>query len=90
MKTLLVASAFTFGVVGMAASAFADDCNSGGKRSCISAFGDPYEGMVAGKKMHMQFIEDSTGAQWVVIGREEAEGMMGMKMGDRKWVKVPM
>jgi len=90
MKSLLVASALTVGVFGLASSAFADDCNSGGKRSCISAFGDPYEGTVGGKKMHMQFIEDSAGSQWVVMSREEAEGMMGMKLGEHKFVKVPM
>ena len=90
MKALLIASALTFGAFGMAGSAFADDCNSGGKRSCISAFGDPYEGTVGGHKMHMQFIEDSTGSQWVVVSREEAEAMMGMKLADRKYVKIPM
>ena len=90
MKALLIASALTFGAFGMAGSAFADDCNSGGKRSCISAFGDPYEGTVGGHKMHLQFIEDSAGAQLVVIGREEAEGMTGMKFADHKFTKAPM
>jgi hypothetical protein len=40
--------------------------------------------------MHMQLIEDSTGAQWVVVPVDEAEGMMGMKLKDHKFTKVAM
>ena len=53
-------------------------------------FRQPCEGAVGGHKMHMQFIEDSAGAQLVVIGREEAEGMTGMKFADHKFTKAPM
>jgi hypothetical protein len=90
MKSLLLASAIAMGLLGVSSAAYADACNSGGKRTCISAFGDPFEAKVGDKMMHMQLVEDSTGAQWVVVPRDEAEAMMGMKMGDHKFTKVPM
>ena len=90
MKILLIGSVVAASLLGLSSAAFADSCSSSGKRTCISAFGDPFEASVGGKMMHMQLVEDSTGAQWVVVPREEAEGMMGMKLGDHKFTKVPM
>jgi hypothetical protein len=90
MKSLLIGSVMAVSAFGLSSAAFADDsCNSSGKRTCISAFGDPFEATVGGHKMHMQFIEDDSGSQWVVVPRAEAEEMMGMKM-EHKFTKVKM
>ena len=90
MKSLLLGSVIAASVLGLSSVAFADSCNGGGKRTCNSVFGDQFEAKVGNNTMHMQLIEDDTGAQWVVVPVDEAEAMMGMKLKDHKFTKVGM
>ena len=88
MKSLLLVSAVAAGVLGLSSAAFAD--NSGSKRSTyMSTFGEVGEVKLGEKMMHMQMVVDSTGDQYVVFSRAEAEALLGgMDLGSHKWTKI--
>ncbi len=85
MNKVVFASVVAASVFGFASASFA----VGGKENLpMKQFGPVVEMMVAGHMMHMQFIEDSTGGQWVVMSREEAEMALGVPLGKYKFEKM--
>jgi hypothetical protein len=77
MRKVIFAAALVTGVVGLSSSSFATMSGH-----MPAAFGPVYEmeptvpGM-KGHMMHMSVIQDDTGAQWVVMPKEEAEAFFG-------------
>ena len=77
MRKLIFAVALATGALGLSSSAFATM-----EGHMAAAFGPVYEMPVTaadmkGHKMHLQVIEDDTGAKFVVMPMEEAEMIFG-------------
>ncbi len=84
MKTLLFASAIAIGALGFASPSFA----TMNGHAAVQAFGPVYEMKTGDKMMHMQLIEDKDGGQWVIMSREEAEMLLGMKLDGHPYGKL--
>ncbi len=83
MKSIITASALAFGIVGFASPSIA--LMNG--HNAPEGYGTVYEMKMGDKMMHVQYIEDAQGGQWVVMSREEAESM-GMKFDGRTATKL--
>ncbi len=84
MKTLIFASAIAIGAVGFAAPSWA----TMNGHSALQTFGPVYEMTTGDKTMHMQLVEDKDGGQWVIMSREEAEMLLGMKLDGHPFGKL--
>ena len=84
MKTLIVASTIAIGALGFASPSWA----TMNGHAAVQAFGPVYEMKHGEGTMHMQLIEDKDGGQWVVMSREEAEMLLGMKLDGHPYGKL--
>ena len=85
MNKIIFASVIAASVLGFANASYA----VGGKENQpIKQFGEMSEMEVNGHMMHMQFIQDNAGAQWVVMSLADAEALTGMTLGKHKFTMV--
>ncbi len=84
MKTLLFASTIAMGALGFSSAGWATMAG----HPALQTFGPVYEMKSADKTMHMQLIEDKDGGQWVIMSREEAEMLLGMKLDGHPFGKL--
>ena len=85
MKTLLIASTLAVGALAFSTAGWAKT-NDG--HPPVQSFGPVYEMQSGEHTMHMQLIEDKDGGQWVVMSREEAEMLLGMKLDGHPYGKL--